>query len=76
MGGIYFNSSFFIKNQQWKYKDGYHIGDWVKFSNESIDGRTIYKNNKPHIKILFCYGKTLIIKDIATGEKGYYSNKT
>ena len=40
---IYFNSSFFICKQQWKYSDGYSIGDWLSLSCETINDGSIIK---------------------------------
>lgn len=73
---IYFNSSFFICKQQWKYNDGYSIGDWLSLSDKTINYRTIIRNDKIDVEIFFCFGKTLIIKENNSGEKGYYTNKS
>ena len=73
---IYFNSNFFICKQQWKYNDGYSIGDWLSLTDETISDGSIIKNDKVNVKVLFCFGKTLIIKESKSGEKGYYSNKS
>ena len=73
---IYFKSSFFICKQQWKYSDGYSIGDWLSLSSETINDGSIIKNDKVDVEILFCFGKTLIIRENNSGEKGYYSNKS
>jgi hypothetical protein len=73
---IYFNSSFFICKQQWKYSDGYSIGDWLSLSDETINNGSIIRNDKVNVKVLFCFGKTLIIKEIKSCEMGYYSNKS
>ena len=62
---IYFNTNYYIKNQRWKYKDGKHIGDWV----------TLDRSHNKITKVVFCYGKSIIIEDVKTGEKGYYENK-
>ena len=64
---IYLNSSYYIEKQFWKYSDGKHIGD-VILNQKQID------NSK--CKIVFCFGKKLIIKDLKTGENGYYENKS
>lgn len=73
---LYFNSNFFIRNQQWKYNEGSHIGDFVELNNQTLRYRTIYKGNAAIAKVVFCFGKTLVIKDVKSGEKGYYSNKS
>jgi len=72
---LYINSNFYIKDVQWKYKDGFHIGDWVNFGDTDLQYRTIYSGKKAIAKIIFCYGNELIIENIETHEKGYYSNK-
>ncbi len=72
---IYSNSNSYIESQDWKYVDGAHIGDVIQFNSERLTEKTIYRNNEILGKIVFCYGKTLIIKNITTGEKGYYSKK-
>lgn len=41
-----------ITARQWKYGDGYSIGDWIEFSenkngNLFVSNDTIYKNGKP-----------------------------
>ena len=36
----------------------------------------IYKKEIAVGKVVFCLGKMLIIREISTGEKGYYINKT
>jgi len=75
---VLLNTNFFIKTQEWKYRDGGSVGDWIEFDNVlySLKGRTIYKKEIAAGKIIFCLGKMLIVKEIATGEKGYYINKT
>jgi len=64
---LYLNSSYYIEKQFWKYSDGKHIGD-VILNQKQID------NSK--CKIVFCFGKKLIIEDLKTGENGYYDNKS
>ena len=75
---LYLNTNYFISKQEWKHRDGGSIGDWIEFDDTlySVKARTIYKNNVAIGKVVFCLGKMLIIKEIATGEKGYYINKT
>lgn len=63
----YFNSSYYIEKQFWKYNGGKHIGDII------TNGKQI---DSPKCKIVFCFGKKLIIKDLKTGENGYYENKS
>jgi hypothetical protein len=77
IGIFYFNSNYFIIKQKWKHRDGASAGDWIEFDNTlySLQARTIFKRNIATGKIVFCIGKMLIIKNILTGEKGYYINK-
>lgn len=78
IGCFYLNTNYFIRGQEWKHRDGGSVGDWIEFDDTlyAVRGRTIYKNNVATGKVVFCLGKMLIIKEIATGEKGYYINKT
>ena len=74
---LFLNSSFFISNQTWKYRDGFHIGDWLDFNSNvmHIEGRSIIKNGQKVGRIKFCFGKMLILKDVKSYELGYYINK-
>jgi hypothetical protein len=72
---IYFNSDNYIKNQEWKYADGAHIGDWLNKTSLTIKDGMIYTSGGK-AKILFCYGKGLIIKNSDTGQNGTYINKS
>ena len=78
IGVVYLNTNHFIRKQEWKHRDGGSIGDWIEFGNTvySVRGRTIYKNDIAAGKIVFCFGKMLIVKEMKNGEKGYYINKT
>lgn len=72
---VFLNSSFFIETQEWKYKDGTHIGDLLgKNEFEIIEG--IIYTNMGNAKIVFCLGKNLIIENTKTQVRGYYSNKS
>ncbi len=75
---LYLNSNYFIRTQEWKHLDGGSVGDWIEFDNNfyAVKKKTIYKKNIAVGKVVFCLGKMLIIREIATGEKGYYINKT
>jgi hypothetical protein len=75
---IYANTNRYIKNHQWKHRNGATIGDWIEFDNVyfGIDGRVIYKKNIPKGKVVFCFGKLLIIREISSGEIGYYISKS
>lgn len=70
----YFNSTYYIKSQDWKYSNGFHHGDWFSKNTFEINERVI-SSNKRSVKIVFCWGQELIIKDIKTGEIGNYSIK-
>jgi len=71
---LYTNSSYYIQNQDWKYSNGTHIGDWLGKKDFKIKDRVIYSNNED-AKIVFSFGKGLIIKNTKTGERGFYVNK-
>lgn len=58
----YFNSNYFIKSCNWKYRNGYSIGDWIQIG-ESHDA-------------VFCYGIILVVENPVSGENGYYVNKS
>lgn len=78
IGCAYLNTNFYITKQEWKHRDGASVGDWIEFDNVfySLKGRTIYKKDSVSGKIVFCFGKMLIVKEKTTGKKGYYINKT
>jgi hypothetical protein len=61
---IYFNTNNYIAAYKWKYRDGYHIGDWVELNR-----------NNNNYKIVFCVGNLIIIKKRNGSEYGYYINK-
>lgn len=71
---IYFNSTSFIKNNDWKYSEGTYVGDWLNKNNTVIKDNIIYGNHGK-AKISFCFGFILMIKNIETGEVGIYVNK-
>ena len=64
---LYFNSSYYIEKQFWKYNAGKYIGDVIT-NQKQIDNS--------NCQIVFCFGKKLIIEDLKTGENGYYENKS
>ncbi|WP_341215221.1 hypothetical protein [uncultured Wocania sp.] len=70
----YINSSSFIENQEWKYIDGAHIGDWLTKTNFDIEDRIIHSYHGK-AKIVFSFGFRLIIRDIRTNQTGFYTNK-
>ena len=69
-----FNSTHYIRSQEWKYADGTYIGDWLNHNNIEINDKIITGNNAK-AKIVFCFGNKLIIKSIENGETGHYVNK-
>ena len=72
-----------IRKIHWKYGEGFNIGDWLEFDNGtySIEGDTIYKNDKPIAIVLAVKGGILgdddemDIKSINGTEKGTYHSK-
>jgi len=75
IGITYINSSFFIENQEWKYAEGTHIGDWLNKTNTEVNDRIIY-SYRGKAKIVFSTGSSLIIENIETKERGLYINKS
>lgn len=71
---IYFNSTSFIKNNDWKYSEGTYVGDWLNKNNTIIKNGIIYGNHGK-AKISFCFGFKIMIKNTETGEVGIYTNK-
>jgi hypothetical protein len=74
---FYLNSNFYIEKQNWKYRDGYYIGDWIEFNKSPVElkGRKIFLNGNNVARVRFCLGKLLIIKSLNTNEQGFYINK-
>lgn len=70
---LYFNSSYYIENQKWKYSNGTHIGDWLDEGNIKVEDGIVYGSNGK-AKVVFCFGFKLIINDIKTGQEGIYIN--
>lgn len=58
---LFFNSNLYINNQNWKYRNGYHVGDTLNRDVNISSDETLY-----------CLGYILIIKNNKTSEKGYY----
>lgn len=71
----YFNTSHYISNQDWKFADGFSIGDWLSKNTFEINERVIHSTSGK-AKIIFCFGSLLIVNEIETKEMGYYSNKS
>lgn len=66
-----------IENYQWKYGEGYHIGDVLLLDNHNLKGDTIYKDDKPVAVItnsggMFWESPDLEIKDLKTEQSGTY----
>jgi hypothetical protein len=75
VSGFYLNSSSFIEKQDWKYTEGNHIGDWLAKNSFEVNNRII-ETKQGKAKVIFCYGKELIIENLETKEKGFYTNKS
>jgi hypothetical protein len=75
VSGLYLNSSSFIEKQDWKWTEGNHIGDWLAKNSFKINN-SIIETNQGKAKVIFCYGKELIIENLETKEKGFYTNKS
>lgn len=69
---------------KWKYMDGYHFGDFLSFDNENyyVKNDTLYNGDIPYA-IVEDFTRTFIpgtenkltLKNIKTGELGYYTDK-
>ena len=72
-----------IKEQSWKYAEGFSIGDWIDFNNStfSLSNDTIYSNGRPAAKIisstinLFGNKRSIKIESFQKKEKGLYLEK-
>jgi hypothetical protein len=72
-----------IRDHQWLYGEGYHLGDKLLFDNKSFsfNGDTILKRNVPVAVIVMTSGDLLgnnndiTIQSLATGEEGLYHEK-
>jgi hypothetical protein len=71
---FYLNSPFFIERQSWKYAGGIYVGDWLAKNTFDINNGII-ETTQGKAKVVFCYGKELVLEDLETGEKGHYINK-
>ncbi|MCK8482258.1 hypothetical protein [Psychroserpens algicola] len=72
---LYINSSFYIENQDWKHGEGTHIGDWLG-KNSFIVNDGIIQTDIGKAKIIFSYGRKLIIESLDSKERGLYFNKS
>lgn len=72
-----------VKNKSWKYAEGFHLGDWVEFSNSGfvLSHDSIFENGKAVARIIDSESNLLenknsiTIESIPTKEKGAYLNK-
>jgi hypothetical protein len=70
-----------VTSHQWKYGEGYHVGDWIDFSRDvhSYSNDTIFKNGIPVglvDTITTHYGEyRLYVKSFSGGKKGLYFEK-
>jgi hypothetical protein len=72
-----------IRDHQWLYDEGYHLGDKLLFDNKSFsfNGDTILKRDVPVAVIIMTSGDLLgnnndiTIQSLATGEEGLYHEK-
>ena len=72
-----------IKEQSWKYTEGFSIGDWIDFNNSpfSLSNDTIYIDGRPAAKIisstinLFGKKRSIKIESFQKKEKGLYLEK-
>jgi hypothetical protein len=76
---IYWNTSAYILSDNlWKYNDGYRMSDFIPIMTNDeykIRNRILFINDKPHCKIIFCSGNTLVIQNLSGGDYGYYERK-
>jgi len=78
---ILFFSCARIENREWKYQDGFSIGDWIEFDDVGLTIRndTIFNKEKPIARI-YDYNQRiidqiLIIEALNDTTKGYYCSK-
>lgn len=64
---------------QWKYKEGYSIGDFLLFSGESkycsLNGDTIYVGTQPKATIVTWDKRTVKIRALDNNSTGEYALK-
>ena len=73
----------YVRRHQWKYGDGYHIGDWLSFDNPNffaLRHDTLFKQDTAtamlvHVDKQFGRDVELTIKSLKTGESGIYHKK-
>ena len=71
-----------INKSNWKYREGYHIGDWLDFKTGlSLRNDTIYKDNTAIAKFIeidkgyFGFPTKLQMADLKTNKTGTYIAK-
>ncbi len=62
---VYLRSDFFLNRFNWKYRDGFYVGDYVSLKNSS---------ENQYIVVL-CLYELAIIKDKESFDFGYYIKK-
>ena len=69
---LYCNSeSHLVEPAWWKYKDGDHFEDVLVLKKDHLNSLNIYKDDQ----FVFCFGNTLYVKRLETGEFTSYSRK-
>jgi hypothetical protein len=70
------NSHSSIENYEWKYGEGYHIGDFIEFKKPTIyeidDSNRIFVDKKHIADVVDCSARRLTIKSSSTGRTGLY----
>lgn len=75
---LYYNSSYYIRNHEWKHSQYDSLGDWIEFTNPfyyDLQWRTIYKQHKPAGIVLICFQKHLLVYSYTQGGIGLYYRK-
>jgi hypothetical protein len=71
----YVNRKSYITSKNWKYNEGYNIGDVLNFEKFELNNDTIMFESKAIAKLKFCYWKGILVENITTGELGRYDKK-
>ena len=77
------SDSTYVQRHQWKYGDGYRIGDWLSFDSSgsyAVSNDTLYKQGKAVAIVIdvdmgIVHDTELEIKSVSTGEAGFYHEK-
>ncbi len=70
-----------IENKAWKYRDGFHIGDWIEFDDTVflVKNDTIFNRKIPIAKIHDYQNRfvdqILVIEQLNDTIKGFYCSK-